>query len=95
MAPHTAVKISYCLSTVNQRVAITSTQNSECIFFMILCSIQPSDTKQILEFFFQASVVVELRVINPDGTGADGSEDVLFCFNIQIEVVNSKKIEVI
>jgi hypothetical protein len=56
---------------------------------------QPSDIKQILEFFFQASVVVELRVINPDGVGADGGEDVLFCFNLQIEVVNTKNIKVV
>lgn len=33
-------------------------------------------------------MVVELRIINPDGAGADGSEDVIFCFSIQLEVVN-------
>jgi len=42
-----------------------------------------------LKFFFQGSVVVELRVINPDGAGADGSEDVLFCFSINLEVVQN------
>jgi hypothetical protein len=55
---------------------------------MILCLIQPSDIKQILNFFFQASVVVELRVINPDGVGPDGGEDVIFCFSVQLEVVD-------
>jgi hypothetical protein len=55
---------------------------------MILCLIQPFDIKQILNYFFQASVVVELRVVNPDGVGADGGEDVIFCFSVALEVVN-------
>jgi hypothetical protein len=42
----------------------------------------------MLKFYFQATVLVELRVINPDGVGPDGGEDVIFCFNVQIEVVN-------
>lgn len=89
MAPLRAAKIRYYLSTVYQRVTIISTQNSEYISFIILCLIQPSDIKQILKFFFQGTVVVELRVINPDGTGADGSEEVLFCFSIDLDVVQN------
>jgi hypothetical protein len=58
---------------------------------MVLCLIQPSDVKQILKSFFQGAVVVELRVINPDAVGPD--EDVVFCFSIQLEVVQNKKIE--
>lgn len=40
-------------------------------------------------------MVVELRVINPDGTGADGSEDIVFCFSIDLDVVQNNKIEVV
>jgi hypothetical protein len=63
---------------------------------MLLCLIQPSDIKQILKFFFffQGIVVVELRVVNPDGAGADGSEDILFCFSIQLDVVQNTNKEV-
>jgi len=89
VVPFRVVKISYYFSTVYQRVTIIATKNSESIFFMILCLIQSSDIKQILKFFFQASVVVELRVVNPDGAGPDGSEDVIFCFSIQLEVIES------
>jgi hypothetical protein len=49
--------------------------------------IQLSDMKQMLKFYFQASVVVELRVINPYGVGPDGGEDIMFCFNIRADVV--------
>ena len=38
-------------------------------------------------------MVVELRVVNPTGDGADGSEDILFCFSIQLDVVQNKQIE--
>jgi len=27
--------------------------------------------------------VVELRVVNPDGVGPDGSEDIIFCYSLQ------------
>jgi hypothetical protein len=59
---------------------------------MILCLIQLYDIKQMLKFYFQASVVVELRVINPDGVGPDGGEDIMFCFNIRVDVVENRKI---
>ena len=85
VAPFRVDKISYYLSAVYQRVTIIANQNSESIFFMILCLIQSSDIKQIFKFFFQASVVVELRVVNPD---AVGSEDVIFCFSIELEVID-------
>ena len=86
MAPFRVVKISYYLSTVHQRVTIIATQNSESTFFMISCLIQPSDIKRILKFFFQVSVVVELRVVDPTKVGPDGGEDVIFCFSIELLV---------
>jgi len=48
--------------------------------------------KTNIEILFQGSVVVELRVINPDGAGADGGEDILFCFSIQLDVVQNKNV---
>ena len=69
-----------------QRVKIIDIQNSESIFFMILCLIQSFDIKQIFKFFFQAPLVIELRVVNPDGVGPDGSEDIIFCYRLQLVI---------
>jgi len=54
---------------------------------MILCLIQSSDIKQIFKLFFQVSVLVEIRVVNPDGAGPDGGEDVIFCYWLQFEII--------
>jgi hypothetical protein len=54
---------------------------------MILFLIQPSVVKQMLEFCFQVSMIVGRRVINPDGIGPDGGESIMFCFNVQVEVI--------
>jgi len=51
--------------------------------------------KTNIEIIFQGAVVVELRVINPDGVGPDGGEDILFCFSVQLDVITSKQIQIV
>jgi len=31
-------------------------------------------------------LVIELRVVNPDGVGPDGSEDIIFCYRLQLVI---------
>jgi len=51
--------------------------------------------KTNIEILFQGPVIVELRVINPDGVGPDGGEDILFCLSIQFEVISSTHIKIV
>jgi len=65
------------------------------------CPLESGDTAtyvlalHLIDFLPPGPVIVELRVINPDGVGPDGGEDILFCLRIQFEVISSTHIKIV